>query len=85
MEKYIVHTFCSLPTTLEAGQGKHTTFDFPERFRCFRLNKSVLETAETKQPDSQLHFTPKIIKIHLLVFENELFDDTIQVSKKWQN
>ena len=74
-----------LHTTLEIGHEKNTTFCFTRRFRYFRLNKSVLETAETKQPDSQLHFAPKIIKIQLLVFENELIDDTIPVPKKCQN
>ena len=34
----------------------------------------MLEIAETKQVDSQLHFAPKIIKNHLLVFENELIE-----------
>ena len=64
---------------------KNTTFCFTRRFRYFRLNKSVLETAETKQPDSQLHFAPKIIKIHLIVFENELIEDVLLVPKKFQN
>ena len=81
VEKYIVHTHCSLPTTLEAGQGKHNTFYFPESFHCFRLNKSVLETPETTHTDSQLHFAPKISKIHLLVFENEFIEDATQISK----
>ena len=71
----------SLPTSLELGQGKNPTFYFTERFRCFRLNKSVLETKETKQADSQLCFPPKIIKIHLLVFENELIEDAMLVPK----
>ena len=70
-----------MPTPLEAGQGKHNTFYFAETFRCFRLNKSVLETTETKQTDSQLHFAPKIIKIHLLVFENELIEDAMLAKK----
>ena len=75
----------SLPTSLELGQGKNTTFYFTESFRCFRLNKSVLETKETKQVDSQLHFAPKIIKFYLVVFENELIEDAMQVPKKSQN
>ena len=75
----------SLPTSLELGQGKNTTFYFTESFRCFRLNKSVFEAKETKQVDSQLHFAPKIIKICLLVFENELIEDAMLVSKKSQN
>ena len=74
-----------LVTPLEVGWEKHSTFYFTESFRCFRLNKSVLETTETKQADSQLCFAQKIIKIHLLVFENELIEDAIPVSKKFQN
>ena len=46
-------------------------------FWCFGLNKSVLETTETKQADSQLSFATKIIKIELLIFENELIEDAM--------
>ena len=74
-----------LPTSLELGQGKHTTFYFLESFCCFRLNKSVLETKETKQADSQFCFAPQNTKIHLLVFENELIEDAMLVPKKSQN
>ena len=74
-----------LPPSLESGQGKTTTFYFTESFCCTRLNKSVLETTERKQADSQLHFAPTIIKIHLLVFENELIEDAVLVLKKSQN
>ena len=74
-----------LVTSLELGRGKHNTFYFTESFRSFRLNKSVLETTETKQTNSQLHFAPTIIKIHLLVFENELIEDAVLVLKKSQN
>ena len=77
-----MHTHSLLPTSLETGQGKNNTFYFTESFCCFRLNKSVLKTAETKQADSQLHFAPKIIEIHLLVFENELIEDAMLVPKK---
>ena len=44
----------------------------------------MLETTETKQADSQLHFALKIIEFHLLhvVFENELIEDAILVPKK---
>ena len=73
-----------LSTLLEFGQGKNTTFYFTESFRCFRLNKSVLETKETKQADSQLYFAPKNFKIHLVVFENEFFEVAWLVSKKFQ-
>ena len=66
---------------LEVGQGKTNTFYFTDGFCCFRLNKSALETAETKQADSQLYSAPKIIKIPLLVFENELIEDAILVPK----
>ena len=75
----------TLPTSLEAGQGKNTTFYFAESFCCFRLNKSVLETAETKQAHSQLYFAPKIIEINLLVFENEFNEDAMLVPKKSKN
>ena len=85
MEKCTVHTHSRLPTSLKAGQGKNTTFDFTGSSRCFCLNKSVLETAETKQADSQLRFASKIIEIHLLVFENELIEDAMLVPKKFQN
>ena len=71
-------------TSLELGRGKHNTFYFTESFRCFRLNKSALETIETKQADSLLCFAPKTIKIHLLVFENELIEDAVLVLKKNQ-
>ena len=74
-----------MATSLELGRGKHNTFYFTESFWCFRLNKSVLETTETKQADSQLYFAPKIIKNHLLVFENELIEDAMLVPKKIQN
>ena len=75
----------SLPTTLEFGQGKSSTFYFTGSFRCFRLNKSVLETTETKQASSQLYFAPKITKIHLVVFENELIEVVMLVPQKSQN
>ena len=70
-----------LPTLLEFGEGKNTTFYFTESFRCFRLNKSVLETKETNQADSQLYFAPKNFKIHLVVVENELIEVTWVISK----
>ena len=66
---------------LEVGQGKTNTFYFTERFCCFQLNKSVSETTETKQAGSQFHFASKIIKIHLLIFENELIEDAMPVLK----
>ena len=53
---------------------KNNTFYFTASFRCLRVNKSALETTETKHTDSQLCFAPKIIKIHLVGFENELFE-----------
>ena len=60
---------------LESEQGKTNTFDFTGSFCCLRLNKSVLETTETKQADSLLYFAPKIIKIHSVVFEKKLIED----------
>ena len=45
----------------------------------------MLKTRETKQVDSQLCFAPKIIKIHLVVLENELFEVAVVVSKRQQN
>ena len=50
-------------------------------FWYFGLNKSILETTETKQADSQLSFATKIIKIELLVFENELIEDAMPAPK----
>ena len=64
---------------------ENNIFYFAKSFCCFRLNKSVLETAETKQADSQLHFASKIIEIHLLVFENKLIEDAMLVLKKSKN
>ena len=85
VEKCTVHTHSRLPTTLKAGQGKDTTFDFTGSSRCFRPNKNVLETTETKQTDSQLHLAPQITKFHLVVFENELSEDAMLVPQKFQN
>ena len=72
-------------TSLELGRENHNTFYFAESVCCFRLNKSVLKTIETQQADSQLHFAPKIIKNYLVVFENELMEDTMLVPKTKQN
>ena len=41
----------------------------------------MLDTTKTKQADSQLHFAPKIIKLYLVVFENELIEDAMLVLK----
>ena len=71
--------------SLKVGKEKYTIFYFLESFCYFRLNKSVLQLKKTKQADSQLYFAPKNIKIHLVVFENELFEDTMLVLKKSQN
>ena len=68
-------------TSLEFGRENRNTFYFTESFRCFRLNKSVLETTETKQADSQLHFAPKIIEIRSLALKNETFEVGSGVSK----
>ena len=66
-------------------KGENSTFYFTENFCCFRLNKSVTETTETKQAGSQLYFTPKIIEIYLLVFENESIEVAMLVPKTSQN
>ena len=66
-------------------EGENLVFNFGQSFYYFRHNKSVLETTETKQAGSQLHFTSKNIEIHLLVFENELIEDAILVPEKSQN
>ena len=71
--------------SLKVGKEKYTIFYFLESFCYFRLNKSVLQLKKTKQADSQLYFAPKNIKIHLVVFENELIEDAIPVLKKSQN
>ena len=44
----------------------------------------MLETTETKQADSQLHFASKMIKIHLLVLENGLIEDAMRAPKKFK-
>ena len=69
----------------EFEQEQNTTFYFLVSFHRFRLNKIVLETTETKQAESQFYFAPKIIQIYLVVFENELIEDAMLVSKKFQN
>ena len=65
-------------------ERKSVVSNFGQSFCYFRHSKSVLETAETKQVDSQLWFAPKIIKIHLVVWENELLEVAWTVSKTSQ-
>ena len=69
---------------MELGQGENTTFYFTESFWCFQLNKSVLETKETKQADSLKKIAPKKFEIHLVVLENELFEVACKSSKTSQ-
>ena len=72
------------PTRLQLwnlDKKNNNTVYFTASFRCLRVNKSALETTETKHTDSQLFFATKIIKIHLVVFENELFEVAQAVSK----
>ena len=83
-EMYRTHTF-TFAYNFESWARKNTTFGFTGSSCCFRPNKNVLETKETKHTDSQLHFAPKNIKIHLVVFENELSEDAMLVPKKFQN
>ena len=66
-------------------EGESIVLNFSQRFCYSRHNKSVLETTETKQVDSQLCFAQKIIKICLVVLENELIEDAMLVPKKFQN
>ena len=69
----------------EFEQEQNTTFYFLVSFHCFRLNKIVLDTIETKQAESQFYFAPKNIQFYLVVFENELIEDAMLVPKKFQN
>ena len=76
------------PTRLQLwnlDKKNNNTVYFTASFRCLRVNKSALETTETKHTDSQLCFAPKIIKIHLVIFESELIEDAMLVPKKFQN
>ena len=79
-QMYRTHTF-TFAYNFESWARKNTTFDFTGSSRCFRLNKSVLKTKETKHADSQLYFTPKNFKIRLVVFENELIEVAWVISK----
>ena len=63
-------------------QGFLGGFNLVSVFRCFPTNKSRKQNAETEQARPQLQFAPKIIKIRLLVLENELIDICMLVSKK---
>ena len=72
-------------TLLLKREGESIVLNFSQRFCYFRHNKSVLETKEAKQVDSQLHFAPKIIKLYLVIFENELIEDAMLVPQKSQN
>ena len=50
-------------------------------FRCFPIKKSRKQNTETEQAQPQLQFAPKIIKIHLVVLENELIEVCMLVPK----
>ena len=55
---------------------------------CISVRNPVLTSLTTSAGSNaltQLYFAPQIIKIHLLVFENELFEDAMPVPKKFQN
>ena len=65
-------------------QGKNWVLNFSWRFRRFSANKSIKQNAETEQARPQLYFAPKIIKIHLVVLENELIEVCMLIPKKCQ-
>ena len=65
-------------------QGKNWVLNFSWRFRRFSANKSSKQNAETEQARPQLYFAPKIIKIHLVVLENELIEVCMLISKHCQ-
>ena len=51
------------------------------KFLLFSLKKSSKQNAETRQARPQLHFAPKIIKIHLTVLENGLIEVCVPILK----
>ena len=65
-------------------QGKNWVLNFSWRFRRFSANKSSKQNAETEQARPQLYFAQKIIKIHLVVLENELIEVCMLISKHCQ-
>ena len=65
-------------------QGKNWVLNFSWRFRRFSANKSSKQNAETEQARPQLYFAPKIIKIHLVILENELIEVCMLISKHCQ-
>ena len=69
---------------LESGKEKNGVLKFSWRFRRFQANKSSKQNAETEQARPQLYFAPKIIKIHLVVLENELIEVCIVIPKKYK-
>ena len=69
---------------LKTGKEKTRVLNFSWRFRRFSANKSSKQNAETEQARPQLYFAPKIIKIHLVVLENELIEVCMLISKHCQ-
>ena len=65
-------------------QEQNRVLNFSWRFRQFPENKSRKQNTETEQARPQLCFAPKIIKIHLVVSENELIEVCMLVSKSVQ-
>ena len=63
-------------------QGNKRVLSLSLSFRYFPENKSRKQNTETEQARPQLHFAPKIIRIHLVVLENELIEVCKLVSKK---
>ena len=65
-------------------QRKKVVPNFSRLFRRFSAKKSIKQNTKTEQARSQLHFAPKIIRIHLVVLENELIEVCMLIPKKYQ-
>ena len=66
----------------ETGKVFWAIFNLVSVFRCFPTNKSRKQNTETEQARPQLQFAPKIIKIRLVVLENELIEVCVLVTEK---
>ena len=67
------------------GKEKTLLFTSLKVFVVFGSTKVYWKQRKQNKQISQLHFAPKIIEIHLLVFENELIEDAMLVLKKSKN
>ena len=59
-------------------------FELYQHFLVCFVEKKLRETTRTEQAKPQLHFAPKIIKIHSIDLENELFEGPQVVPKMLQ-